>query len=102
PAARAAARRDDDGPVRHRDRAARAGAAPPRLVQLHHLSFIAWLVVAGVHVLAYARRVPRLLVDEWRRRIPGAVGRYLLLATALAAGVALALETSPLDDRWLV
>ena len=72
------------------------------IVQLHQLSFIAWLVVAGVHVLAYARRVPRLLVDEWRRRIPGAVGRYLLLATALAAGVALALETSPLDDRWLV
>ena len=72
------------------------------LVQLHQLSFVGWLIVAGAHVLAYARRVATLVAAEWRARVPGIAARYALIALALAAGVALALETSPLDDRWLV
>jgi hypothetical protein len=72
------------------------------LVQLDQLSFIGWLIVAGVHVLAHARRVALLVAAEWRARVPGIAGRYALVAVALAAGAALALETSPLDDRWLV
>jgi hypothetical protein len=76
------------------------GPHHPGLAQLHQLSFIAWIGVAGVHVLAHARRVARVVADEGRRRVPGLVGRYALVVSAVVAGVTLALETSPLDDRW--
>jgi hypothetical protein len=69
---------------------------------LHTASFVVWIGVAAAHVLAHTPRAARALAAEWRERVPGAVARYGTVGVAIVAGLALALETSPLDDRWLV
>jgi hypothetical protein len=72
------------------------------LVGLHKASFVVWLAATGVHVLAYVRRIPALVVREWRPRaaLPGAGSRRLLVVFALAAGLAVAWATLPLAAAW--
>jgi hypothetical protein len=63
---------------------------------LHKLSFIAWLAVAGVHVLAYLPRLPRLVLSR-----AGAARRLALVGASIAAGLVLAGATYSLAGPWL-
>ena len=66
---------------------------------LHTLSFIAWGVLIGVHVLAYLSRVLRDGTMDWRRNgadvVAGVRSRRALLVGTLLAGVVLASATLP-------
>lgn len=69
-----------------------ASEAP--LVAVHKASFVLWFVVMTVHVLAYAPRAARRALADLARRGPADVianrpVRLLVVATSLAAGVAL-------------
>jgi len=77
-------------------------------VGLHKASFIVWLVVAGIHVLAHLRSIPGRVAADWRRRpipfeqrVPGALWRRLLLATTIVAGAVLALATVRYAQPWV-
>jgi hypothetical protein len=65
---------------------------------LHKASFVVWLGAIGIHVLVYARRVPRMLGSE--RTARGALVRAGTVAGALLIGVALAVATLPLAEPW--
>jgi hypothetical protein len=65
------------------------------LVGLHKASFIVWIAVTAVHVLAHLRR----LVPAGR--VAGARTRGLLLGAALGAGVALAVATVHYAQPWV-
>jgi hypothetical protein len=92
-------------------------------LQLHRLSFVAWLFFMAVHVLAYVWRLPRLLYAEARgvssvesesaglagagrpaRRAMEALGgrgtRVALLVASLLAGLVIALLTVHLTGKW--
>lgn len=71
------------------------GQTEGTVVGLHKASFIVWFGAAGVHVLAHATRLPRLL----RASAAGAGLRLALVAGAVAAGVLLAVVTLPSADR---
>ena len=92
-------------------------------LELHRLSFIAWLFFMAIHVLAYVGRLPRLLAAEARgvssvesgpvglgvagrraRRAMEVLGgrgiRMALLAASLLAGLVIALLTVHLTGKW--
>lgn len=78
------------------------------LVGLHKASFVVWLVVTAVHVLAHLRPIPRLVAADWRRspipherRVPGTGWRRLLLAVAIVAGAVLAIATVRYAQPWV-
>jgi hypothetical protein len=96
---------------------------PTGWLQLHRLSFIAWLFFMAVHVLAYVWRLPGLLVAEARgvcapegetgvrvvvgrhsRRAMEVLGgrgaRVALLVASLLAGLVIALLTVHLTGKW--
>ena len=74
------------------------------LLEAHKVSFIVWLSVFGVHVLAYLPRVARSLVNDWtparRSEVPGTGIRAMALATSIGAGAALAVALVPTIDSW--
>lgn len=74
------------------------------LMLLHKGSFIVWAAVFGIHFLAYLPRMLRSLRADWsarrRRAVGGAGVRATLVASALGAGVALALALLPTIDSW--
>ena len=63
---------------------------------LHKASFVVWLAVAGVHVLAYLPRLPRLVFAR-----AGAARRFGLVAASVGAGLILAWTTYSLAAPWL-
>jgi hypothetical protein len=63
---------------------------------LHKLSFIVWVAVAGVHVLAYLPRLPRLVLAR-----AGAARRLALVGASVAAGLVLAGATYSMAGPWL-
>jgi len=72
---------------------------------LHKASFVLWFPVMTIHVLVYARRLPRLLRGGGSRGrarlvLAGRATRLLLLAASLACGLALAVLTLHLPARW--
>jgi len=77
------------------------------VVFLHKASFVAWLVLMSVHVLAHLLELPRLAAPDWRRaggrdaELAGAGPRLGLLAASLLAGLALALATLSLAAPWV-
>jgi hypothetical protein len=96
---------------------------PTGWLQLHRLSFIAWLFFMSIHVLAYVWRLPRLLAAEARgisssesgtggqaggsrpaRRTMEVLGgrgtRLALLVASLLAGLVIALLTVHLTGKW--
>ena len=96
---------------------------PTGWLQLHRLSFIAWLFFMAIHVLAYVWRLPGLLVAEARgvsapegetgvrvvagrhsRRAMEVLGgrgaRVALLVASLLAGLVIALLTVHLTGKW--
>jgi hypothetical protein len=72
---------------------------------VHVLSFIAWVVLMIVHVLAYLKRVRRTGTSDWRRNarlvVAGARARRAALGAALLVGVIVALATYPTQQAWL-
>jgi hypothetical protein len=63
----------------------RPGTLSPLYIT-HKVSFLAWTVLLGIHLLAYIWRVPRLVTSDWRRYRPqDAPGRRYRLAVNLAA-----------------
>jgi hypothetical protein len=65
------------------------------VVGLHKASFIVWVGATGLHVLAHAHKLPRLV----RARARGALLRIALVAGAVVAGALLAVATLPAADR---
>jgi hypothetical protein len=70
---------------------------------LHQASFFVWLGAFGIHVLAYALRVPGLVAADWGRgsRTSGAALRVGIVAFALLTGVTVALAVLPAAGPWL-
>jgi hypothetical protein len=78
------------------------------VVGLHKASFVVWLVVTAIHVLAHVRRVPGLAATDWRRKpvpteesVPGTAWRRLLLAASIVAGAVLAIATVRYAQPWV-
>jgi hypothetical protein len=77
------------------------------LIFVHKLSFIAWVALMTLHVLGHLLEVPSLASADWRRagppeaRLAGAGLRTLSLATAILAGVAVAVLTFSAAQPWL-
>jgi hypothetical protein len=77
------------------------------LLFAHKASFIAWVALMTLHVLGHLLEVPSLASADWRRagppeaRLAGAGLRTLSLATAILAGVALAVLTFSAAQPWL-
>lgn len=77
------------------------------LIFAHKLSFIAWVALMTLHVLGHLLEVPSLASADWRRagppeaRLAGAGLRTLSLATAILAGVAVAVLTFSAAQPWL-
>jgi hypothetical protein len=89
-------------------------------LQLHRLSFIAWLFFMAIHVLAYVWRLPAILAAEargvslpeggqtgaWRRTrravevLGGRGTRLALLVASILAGLVVALLTVHLTGKW--
>jgi hypothetical protein len=65
------------------------------IVGLHKASFIVWVGATGLHVLAHAPKLPRLL----RARVPGTSIRVALVTGAVLAGGVLATATLPGADH---
>ncbi len=75
------------------------------LRDLHKLSFIAWIMAVGLHVLGHLPELPASLravshAERRRHRLPGTQGRGLAVLVALAGGLLLALAFLPLIDSW--
>lgn len=84
------------------------GPAGGILVGLHKVSFVVWLAVTGIHVLAHVREIPRLVAADWRHRllppesrVPGTRWRFLLVAGSLVAGAVLAAATVKYAQPWV-
>ena len=78
------------------------------LVGLHKASFVVWLVVTALHVLAHLRRVPGLVSADWRRRpippesrVAGTAWRRLLLAATIVVGAMVAIATVRYAQPWV-
>jgi hypothetical protein len=72
------------------------------LSMLHKASFIVWVGVMTIHVLAYALRAGRGVAADFMDALPR--GRWLritLTLLAIAAGIVVAVETYPLAHPWL-
>ena len=85
-----------------------AGPGGGVLVGLHKASFVVWLAVTAVHVLAHLRTVPGLVAADWRgravppeTRVPGTFWRRLLLAGTIVAGAVLAIATVRYAQPWV-
>ena len=80
-----------------------AGPQQRQWLSLHKASFVLWFAVMTVHVLAYAPRLPRLLLSRPAARasqvLAGRGARWLLLAAALAGGLMVAALTLHLSAR---
>lgn len=64
-------------------------------VVAHKASFVAWFVLAAVHVLGHLRETPRLTLADWRRgsmgpRVAGRWARLGVLVSSFVIGVGLA------------
>jgi hypothetical protein len=75
-----------------------------QLLAAHKASFVVFIVVTGVHVLAYAVRMVGVSLGELRprrdARLRGRGARSALVLASLAAGLALALATLPMARSW--
>ena len=74
------------------------------VLEIHKVSFIVWIVLLGVHLLAYFVRALRLVLADLRVTkgdvAPGVGIRTMLLVSALGGGVALASVLLPTIHHW--
>lgn len=82
------------------------GPGPSPWIFAHKAFFVLWFGAMSIHVLWYAPRLPRLLrsgspeLSRARATLAGAGKRWLLLVTALLAGIAIAAATYHLAGNW--
>jgi hypothetical protein len=85
------------------------GPHPGPWLLAHKASFVLWFGVLTIHVIAYAPRLPRLLLGgQWRGQfggraraaLGGRAARWLLLTGSLAGGLVIAALTLHLASRW--
>jgi hypothetical protein len=81
-----------------------AGHKEGTVLEIHKVSFIVWLSVFAIHLLAYFPRMVRSLRAQWgsarRQVVPGAGLRAVLVTASLGGGVALALELVSSMNGW--
>jgi hypothetical protein len=81
-----------------------SGHRSASLLRLHQVSFVVWVVVFGLHFLAYLPRAVRSVLGGWRATrghpVPGAGWRGMLLAAAVGGGAALAVALLPTIVGW--
>lgn len=81
-----------------------AGPHQGQWLFLHKASFVLWFGVMTIHVVAYAPRLPRLLLTQPTARashvLAGRAARWLLLGASLAGGLLVAALTLHLSARW--
>jgi hypothetical protein len=77
------------------------------LLQIHKVSFFAWLAATAVHVLGHLPGMPAVLradysheASELSSDVTGRAGRMLALAGALVAGIVLAVVLIPEFHAW--
>ena len=73
------------------------------IVNLHKASFVAWLVVTGVHVLGHVLHVPGLVAADFRAprdRRSGSTLRQGAVAASLVGGLVLAIATLQYAAPW--
>ena len=82
-----------------------AGPGRGVLLGLHKASFVIWLGVTAIHVLAHLRRLPGLVAADWRGDASaapaGSFARRALIAAALVAGAVLATFTVRYAQPWV-
>jgi hypothetical protein len=69
----------------------------PQVVLLHKASFLIWVTVAGLHVLSHLPRLGKSLRAVHSSHLtasPGAAGRWLVVSSAILAGLVLAIVLS--------
>jgi hypothetical protein len=77
------------------------------LLPVHKLSFFVWIAFTALHVLAHLPSIPHALRADYGRSarlghdVAGRDGRVLSLASALGAGVVLAILVIPQFAPWL-
>jgi hypothetical protein len=70
-------------------------------VTLHQITFVAWAVVTGLHLLGRVVPALRIVVPSGSRpRIPGGATRFLLIGIGIVAAVALAFLLVHADASW--
>lgn len=73
---------------------------------LHKASFVVWVAFTALHVLGHLPDLPRALLARraggltYRQYTPGGVGRGISMASALVAGVVLAILLVPHFGAW--
>jgi hypothetical protein len=77
-----------------------------KLLLIHKVCFFAWLGFMSVHVLGHVLRLPGLAAADWRRAAPeatvaGSSARIVLVAAAVAAGLAVGAASLSLAGPWL-
>jgi hypothetical protein len=82
------------------------GPAGGFLVGLHKASFVVWLVVTAVHVVAHLRPIPSLVAADWlgwraHPGVPGTGWRRLVLAESIVAGAVVAIATVHYAHPWM-
>jgi hypothetical protein len=75
------------------------------LFAVHKLSFVAWIIIAAIHILYYLLRVPRLVgADLHRPPEPRGAAhrglRFAAVAGALVVGLGLAIAFVPTAHTW--
>jgi hypothetical protein len=73
------------------------------IVNLHKASFVAWLIVTGVHVLGHILHIPGLAAADYRaprERRSGSLLRQGAVAAALVVGLVLAIATLQYAAPW--
>ena len=81
------------------------GPRPGLWLLAHKASFVLWFGVMTIHVIAYAPRLPRLLLSgqvrgRARAALGGRAARWVLLAGSVAGGLVIAAVTLHLASRW--
>jgi hypothetical protein len=77
------------------------------LLPIHKVSFFVWLAFTVIHVLGHLPALPAALradygrPAEWSHDVTGRAGRALSLASALVAGLVLAILVIPQFAPWL-
>jgi hypothetical protein len=73
-------------------------------VQIHKISFFAWLALMAVHVLGHLRETPQLAFADWRqgvaRRVRGVRLRLVSVGLAVAVGIGLGLIGIGWASSW--
>jgi hypothetical protein len=77
------------------------------LLPIHKVSFFVWVAFTAIHVLGHLPAIPRALRADygssapWSDDMTGRSGRSIALASALTAGVVLAVLVLPQFGPWL-